>query len=274
MDRSTLALVPLAALLATGCQINPETGRRSWSLIPGSILSSLGASSYAEATSGYPEITGTREAQMVQEISRRIVAVCGSDIPVDQWEFKLLDAPTTVNAFALPGGKIAVYSGLLRVTGTGNESALAAVIGHEIAHVTLDHGNERMSTGLLLQIGQGALEAAAQNWTSLSDDTRGNVMLALGAVSRFGVELPFSRQHETEADIVGLKYMIRAGYDPEEAPKLWERMAELSSGDSQPEFTRTHPSSERRAARLRDEIPKVRAEVEAERQAQTTPSES
>jgi predicted Zn-dependent protease len=251
-----LPAVALSALLAA-CSTVSETGRSRIAFLPDSVMNSLGAQAYAESTSQHPVITGTVEAQMVERIGQRIAKASGRDY---QWEFKLLDAPNVVNAFALPGGKVAVYSGLLKVT--QNEDALAAVMGHEVAHATSGHGNERMSQGVISQIGMAGIELALSNWKGASTESKAQIMTAIGAGAEYGVILPFSRKHETEADEIGLRFLIRAGYDPNEAPKLWERMAQLGGGQRPAEFTSTHPDPLNRAKRLRELIPRF---VEEER---------
>ena len=216
-------------------------------------MNSLGASAYEEATAEFEIVTGTPDAEMVQRVGRRIAAASKLNY---EWEFRLLDAPDVANAFALPGGKVAVYSGLLSVT--QNEDALAAVLGHEVAHVTAEHGNERMTQTMLIQAGLVAT-GTALNWSNMSDETRYEVMAAINAGAQFGVLLPYSRTHESEADEIGLRVLVRAGYDPYEAPKLWERMAELNP-NRPPVFLSTHPDPADRAQRLRELIPAILAE--------------
>ncbi|MEY4672239.1 MAG: hypothetical protein RL148_23 [Planctomycetota bacterium] len=217
----------------------------------------LGAQFYPEATKGYREITGTPEAQMVQRIGRRIADASGkgSD-PNYQWEFKLFDSKETVNAFCLPGGKVAVFTGLLDVT--QNEDALAVVVGHEVAHATERHGGERMSREGMLQVGL-AIAAVGLAASDLDDDQKILAIGLLGAGATLGVTLPWGRSEETEADEVGLRYAIRAGYDPWEAPKLWERMA-AQGGGGMPEWLSTHPDPSNRAENLRNLIPRMLAE--------------
>ncbi len=163
------------------------------------------------------------------------------------WTFNVIQSDQP-NAFCLPGGYVAVYTGMLDVTGNFDgqvtsadvidRDKLAVVMGHEIAHALARHGGERMSQGRILQVGQMAIGVAA--------DSRA-VMEAFGMAAQAGVLLPFSRQHETEADKIGLELLVRACYDPREAPELWQRMGELSGGQAPPEFMSTHPSSDRRA---------------------------
>lgn len=257
--RTARAPFVLALALALGsCQTVAETGRSQVAWFPDDYLTEMSLSAYEQETSQYPQITSGSDYRMLQRLGERLSEASGREYA---WEFRLLDAPTVVNAFALPGGKVAVYTGLLKVT--QNEDALAAVVGHEIAHVTANHGNERMTQNA---IGQGTLMAAdlaLDNWSSLEGEERVLVSSALGMGAQVGVLLPYSRVHESEADEIGLRYLVRAGYDPEEAPKLWERMAELSRGSQADPFQAllaTHPDPLDRAARLRELIPVIVAE--------------
>lgn len=245
--------VLLLALLSPACG--------SLNLFSEEYENQLGVQAYAEETAKQRVITGTAEAQMIERVGRKIAAASGKDY---QWEFKLLDAPQTVNAFCLPGGKVAIYTGILKVT--QNENGLAAVMGHEVAHATQRHGGKRMTQGLLTSVALAAAEAGLAI-SDMSSEAKVGVMGALGLGAQVGVILPFSRSHETEADDVGLRYAIRAGYDPWEAPKLWERMAQL--GSAGPEFLSTHPDPAGRAEYLRSRIPQLLAE---ERPAQGQPA--
>ncbi|MFO1077733.1 MAG: M48 family metallopeptidase [Planctomycetota bacterium] len=217
-------------------------------------MNRLGAEAYVEATKDYPVITGTKDAQMVARVAQRIATSCEADF---EWEFKLLKADDVVNAFCLPGGKIAVYTGILAVT--QNESALAAVVGHEVAHAVRKHGAKRMTQETLFGVALAAAEAGL-SMTEMAPETKNLTLGALGLGGQVGLLLPFSRDHESEADIEGLRYAIRAGYDPNEAPKLWERMAKLSGGSSTPAWLSTHPASNDRAAALRAAIPQLVAQ--------------
>ncbi len=254
----------MATLFLLACATVPETGRRRLSLFDEGELRTMAVQAYAEATGKYPRIRSGPEYEMVQRVGRNIARASGRDNY--DWEFRLLNAPKVVNAFALPGGKIAVYSGLLSVT--QNEDALATVLGHEVAHATSGHSDERMSQmklkdALLLA---GAAYTAAR-WRKLSDKDRAIAMAALGVgavAAEYGVLLPYSRLHESEADEIGLRFMIRAGYDPYEAPKLWERMARRSVS-STPTLLSSHPHPLDRARKLRELIPRIAAEERGRR---------
>lgn len=249
-------------LLLASCGTVGETGRLQLTLFSDEQMTQMGLEGYEEACKGYKVITGTAEAQMVERIGRKIAAASGHDYA---WEFRLLEAPDVVNAFCLPGGKVAVFTGILKVT--QNEDALATVMGHEIAHATSGHGNERISQGQLAEMlvsGAGAFVGLAD----LSDESKNLLLKGLNAGATVGVLMPYSRKHESEADEIGLLFLVRAGYDPNEAPKLWDRMAELSGGESTgflANFLSTHPAPAERAKRLRELIPIMQERVAKER---------
>ena len=244
-----------ALVIVAACGTVKETGRSQFTMFSDQEMGQLGAQAYQEAISGYREIKTGPQAEMVRRVGTKIAQASGRNY---EWEFKLLDAPKEVNAFCLPGGKIAVFSGILPVT--QNEDGLAIVVGHEVAHATSGHGNERMSQGgffeMLMQAGGAAL-----GYTDLSAGARQGIMAAVGAGANVGVMLPFSRKHETEADRIGLLFAMRAGYRIEEAPLLWERMAKMGGGGG-PEFLSTHPDPLGRAEDLRRLIPEVKARGE------------
>ena len=191
---------------------------------------------------------------MVQRVGERIAAV--ADDPGFAWEFTLVNSAEK-NAWCLPGGKVAVYTGILEIT--QDEDGLAAVMAHEIAHAIAQHGAERMFQQQLTQIG---LTAVSTTLGGLSPQAQGAVMALFGAGAQFGVLLPFSRDMESEADHIGLIYMARAGYNPEAAIGLWERMAADREGPEVPEYTSTHPSDEARIRDLRKWLPEAMKEYE------------
>lgn len=234
-------LVLLAALLPTACA--------NLNFYSDEELEPLSLQAYEEATKETGgAITSGPQYEMVQRVAKKIAAACEEDF---RWEARLLKADDTPNAFCLPNGRIAIYTGILPIT--QNEDGLAVVMGHEVAHAVLRHGGKRMTQGMLSQGTLTALEAGL-GLTEMGPDTKGMVMGAMGAVTKVGFTLRYSREHESEADIEGLRYAIRAGYDPNEAPKLWERMAKLSGGGG-PTWLSTHPASEDRAAKLREMTP-------------------
>jgi predicted Zn-dependent protease len=216
-------------------------------------LEPLSKEAYEEATKETGgRITSGRDYEMVQRVAKKIAAACEEDFP---WEARLLRADNIPNAFCLPNGRIAIYTGILPIT--QNEDGLAIVMGHEVAHAVLRHGGKRMTQGMLTQAAMTAVDAG-MGVAQMADTTRGNVMAVLGAGANVGILLPFSRDHESEADIEGLRYAIRAGYNPEEAPLLWERMAKLAGGEGTPTWLSTHPASADRAAKLREMTPVIR----------------
>jgi len=249
-----LLLVPVLSVVAA-CGTVQETGRGQFTMFSDQEMSQLGAQAYQEAISGYREIKTGPQAEMVRRVGTKIAQASGRNY---EWEFKLLDAPKEVNAFCLPGGKIAVFSGILPVT--QNEDGLAIVVGHEVAHATSGHGNERMSQSGIAELVM-SLGGAALGFTELSEGNRDMVMALAGATANVAVMLPFSRKHETEADRIGLLFALRAGYRIEEAPLLWERMAKMGGGGG-PEFLSTHPDPLGRAEDLRRLIPEVKARGE------------
>lgn len=244
MIKHSFAIIALGFSVASvdACVTNSE-GRKSFNIIGDSQMAGLGASAYQEVLSKakfddklLPKSSSKHE--VIERIGRRIAAASGADF---QWEFNVIDESKTVNAFCLPGGKIAVFTGILPVAKT--EAALAVVMGHEVAHATLRHGAERMSQQLAI----AGLASAAE--ISLRDNKNRELwMAALAAGANFGVILPYSRGHETEADSVGLRYAAKAGYDPAAAPGLWQRMG--ASGKSPPEFLSTHPDPANRSKAL------------------------
>jgi predicted Zn-dependent protease len=241
----SLALLPL--LLTPACA--------NWNFYSEAEEAQLGLEAYAQATAEYPEVTTGGDYAMVQRVGQRIAAASGKHY---EWEFKLLRADDVPNAFCLPGGKVAVYTGILPLT--QNEDGLAAVLGHEVAHATERHGGKRMTQSTLLQAALVAVGAGV-SFTNMSDEAKAGVMAAFGVGAQVGLLLPYSRDHETEADEVGIRYAIRAGYDPYEAPRLWQRMAQLGNGG--PEWLSTHPDPLWRAQNLERRIPQSLAEERA-----------
>jgi len=256
---STLVLV--AVLL--GCATVPVTGRRQLVLISTSEIETLGSEQYREILKQSKLSADQVQVDRVRVIGRRIAQASeeylrekgrGAEANSFSWEFNLIQDDKTVNAFCLPGGKVAVYTGILALT--RDDAGLATVIAHEVAHALAQHGSERMSQMLLAQFGSALLQQALTNSTQ---KTREFLTLAYGVGANVGVVLPYSRLHEKEADYIGLILMARAGYEPEAAVAFWERMAQ--SGPSRaPEFLSTHPAPATRIQALRDELPAARAE--------------
>jgi predicted Zn-dependent protease len=239
---------PLAACCA--CRTTPVTGRKQLRFIPKSMELSLGEQSYAEVISQAKASENQAWNQVVLRTGQRIAEVANA--PDFQWEFRLL-ASETKNAFCLPGGKVAIYEGILPYCET--EAGLAVVMSHEIAHALAHHGAERMSQQAGVQ-GAGAFLGWAMS--DYSPATRELAMRAFGTGTQYGVLLPYSRKHESEADEIGLHLMARAGYDPAEAPAFWGRFGAAKQGtETPPEWASTHPSDDRRAADLAEKLPEA-----------------
>jgi len=245
----------LSATLAT-CATAPETGRSQLLLVSPAEEAQLGLKAFQQIKRQQPRVSGGKAAEVLQRVGGRISEV--APLPNARWEFVLFkdDSP---NAFALPGGKVGVYTGILPIT--KNEAGLATVIGHEIAHAVARHGAERMSHGMLVQLGGAGLSAALGQDAGATGDL---IMQAYGIGSQLGVMLPYSRTQELEADELGLLYMARAGYDPREAIDFWKRFAQYNAkrGGAPPEFLSTHPLDSRRIAALERAMPRAVAEYE------------
>ncbi len=266
MRRRAITIVPLIlALVYAAFQYFSsesvtiaDTGKKVRVALSSDQEEALGLQSYREVLAQSSVITRGADHDLVVRVAKKLASAVGSAGDGFEWQVSLIDSPQA-NAFCLPGGKIAVYTGILRQTQT--EGGLAAVMGHEMAHAIARHGSQRL---LRSSIAQTVMMGAQLSFSDMDPQQRQMVLGALGAGAQFGVLLPFSRDHETEADELGLIYMARAGYDPEEAIAFWQRMAE-EGGNRAPEFASTHPSHETRIRHLRSLLPKVRAELEKSR---------
>lgn len=245
-------------LILVGCTTVKETGRRQLNLVSAGEEAKLGLNAFNEMKEQVPISKDAKANALVQKVGQRIAAVAGESLPDAQWEFVVFESKEA-NAFCLPGGKIGVYTGILPIT--KDEDGLATVIAHEVAHAAARHGAERMSQGVALQAGGqlvGGLTAGAQPITQ----TAVGALYGLG--SQLGYSLPHSRLQESEADHIGLKYMVRAGYNPEAAVDFWQRFSEFnqsSKGSGTPWFLRTHPVDSKRIEDIRKWIPEVRREA-------------
>ncbi|HFC53060.1 MAG TPA: M48 family peptidase [Gammaproteobacteria bacterium] len=226
----------------------PLTGRKQLVDISREQEMALGLQSYSQILSQSRVVRQGEVVDTVRAVGMRIRRAAADVDPGFQWEFNVIDSPQA-NAFALPGGKVAVFTGILPVV--ENTDGLAAVMGHEIAHAIARHGAERMAYQKLVQFGS---MAASMALGGMDIGTQRAVMGALGVGSQYGILLPFSRKHETEADYMGLIFLSRACFDPSEAPRLWERMGRLSKGAPEA-FMSTHPSSETRIRQFREWMP-------------------
>ncbi len=261
MKRSFILLL-VASLALVSCKKVPITGRKQVKLLPNSTLNSMALTSYKEFLTTNQVSTDQQQTQMVKEVGKNIqMAVtkyfqATKQMPLlngYSWEFNLVNDPA-VNAWCMPGGKVVVYTGLLPVAKT--KDGLAVVMGHEIAHAIANHGNERMSQGLVQQMGGMGLQVAL---SQKPQATQQLFMGAYGAGTQVAAMLPFSRLHESEADRMGLIFMAMAGYNPEEAVPFWQRMASASGGQAPPEFLSTHPSHSTRIKKLKEAIPEAKS---------------
>lgn len=242
------------------CAEVPITHRQSLQLLPESELATLSLQEYDKVLKNSKLSTDRSQVEMVRRVGSKIAGAAEvflieaglkSQIKNLDWEFNLIEDDKTANAWVMPGGKAAVYTGILKYT--RDETGLAVVLGHEVAHAIAGHGNERMSQGLLAQMGGAALSVALSD---KSAQTRGLFMQAYGAGATVGLLLPYSRLHESEADRIGLTLMARAGYDPRQAVPFWQRMNQ-QGGQRPPEFLSTHPAPESRIANIERYIPEA-----------------
>ena len=246
-------------VLAGSCSNVMITGRRQLLLLSDSEILAMSATAYKQFVDSVPASRNLEASEMVKRVGRNISAAVEAymrshrlegELSKLQWEFNLV-ADTTVNAFCMPGGKVVFFDGILPYTQT--EAGIAVVMGHEIAHAVAKHSNERMSQQLLAQYGAMITDILLSN---KSETTRSVVQAVYGIGATMGVILPYSRQHEYEADRLGTIFMAMAGYDPNEALKFWERMAANSSGSTL-EFMSTHPSDAKRISKLKKVIPEA-----------------
>jgi predicted Zn-dependent protease len=249
----------IVLFLVISCATVPLTGRKQIGIIPGQTMLSTSFQQYDSFLAENSKSKNRQQEAMVKRIGNNIrLAVesylksnnLGSRLAGYDWEFNLIQSDE-VNAWCMPGGKVVVYTGLLPIT--KNEDGLAVVMGHEIAHAIADHGNERMSQSLLTSLGGQTLSQALKD---KPEKTQQLWMSTFGIGSQLGVLLPFSRLHEREADRLGMIFMAMAGYDPQAAVGVWERMA--ANGAEIPEFLSTHPSGKSRIAEVKSYVPEAR----------------
>jgi predicted Zn-dependent protease len=245
---SSLVLLGLA-IAPLGCETVPYTGRHQVQFVSAAEEAQMGVQAYQDIVSKKTLSTDPQVNAMVQRVGSRIVAV--TDLSSYQWEFRVIQDDTQANAFALPGGKVAVYTGMLPIT--RDEAGLAAVLGHEIAHVLARHGGERLSQ-------QMGVQTATQVLAGMASSNPATVQLvgaALGVGAQVGVLLPWGRAQESEADHIGLILMAKAGYDPRASLELWKRMGEAAKGQRPPEFLSTHPSEATRVQQIEGWLPEA-----------------
>lgn len=246
-------------LLLSSCGSVPLTGRKQVLLVSDQEVLSSSLTQYNDYIKSAPKSTDKAKSEMVTRVGKRIAAATvaylkqngmESEIKNFAWEFNLVKDPQ-VNAFCMPGGKIVVYDGLMNLVSSDDE--LAVVIGHEVAHAVAKHSNERMSQQLMTQYGAAILgQAVSSKGTAVQ--TLANTVYGVGA--QYGVMMPFSRKHESEADYMGLVFMAMAGYNPEVAVNFWQKMSSGKSGKT-PEFMSTHPSDATRINQIKQHLPEV-----------------
>ncbi len=263
MRVTTMVCLLAGGVALVGCETNPYTGRKQLLMTSIGQEVQMGAQAFDQVKND-PKMRPSqdpREVEPVRRIAARIVEAAKRSKYAEmaqqfQWEVTVIKDDKTANAFALPGGKMAVYTGIFPMAKT--EAGLAAVMGHEVVHALARHGAERMSQGQLtntvLQVAGAAIGLSGGN-PMLGQAT----MAALGAGAQVGVLLPFSRKHESEADYVGILLAADAGYDPRESVALWERMGQASGGGGQSEFLSTHPSHDTRIDQLKEWMPEAMA---------------
>jgi predicted Zn-dependent protease len=257
--RIYLVTITLLSLFFMSCSSVPLTGRKQLNLIPESEMLSMSFTQYDQFLKDHQESNNAQQVALVKRVGSNIAAAVEqylrqngktSEIGNYKWEYHLVEDPQ-VNAWCMPGGKIVVYTGILPVT--QNENGLAVVLGHEIAHAVAHHGNERMSQGLLAQLGGVALSEALK---SKPAQTQQLWMSVYGVGAQVGVLLPYSRTQESEADHLGLIFMAMAGYDPNGALEFWQRMQAQSQGEP-PVFLSDHPANQTRINDIKAELPEA-----------------
>ncbi len=249
-----LIVVLLVFISLAGCRTAPISGRKQVIMIPEQQEMAMGRQAYEEILAEEKLSTNRHYIEMVNRVGKRIAAVSGRDD--FDWEFRVISSPT-MNAFALPGGKVAIYEGIMPIC--ENEAGLAVVMSHEIAHALARHGGERMTQQNMVNGLGRVVEYVSQN---REQKQRDRIRALYGIGTQYGFTLPYSRKHESEADQIGLILMARAGYDPTEAPRFWRRFSQ-QSGEKPPEFMSTHPSDERRAADLQAMLPEAYKDYES-----------
>ena len=251
----------LIGTLVVACSTNPFTGKQTLALVPNSQILPMAFQQYDQFLSENKVINGTADANMVKSVGQKIAAASERYLNANgyagyladyRWEYNLVQSPD-VNAWCMPGGKIVVYTGILPIT--KNEAGLAAVMGHEVAHALANHGQQRMSADQLQQLGAVGVGVATANSKNAEIFNT-----AYGLGSSVGIMLPFSRSHESEADHIGLILMAIAGYEPNVAAELWQRMQAQEQG-APPEFLSTHPSSATRIQNIQAWVPEAKAEA-------------
>ncbi|MFT5848283.1 M48 family metallopeptidase [Psychroserpens sp.] len=259
--KKNIVTVGIIALFLS-CSTNPFTGNKTLALVPNSQLFPTAFAQYDQFLTANNVITGTPDSDMIKRVGQRIAVAAerwlnanGHQGYLDdyKWEYNLVN-DNTVNAWCMPGGKIVFYTGILPIA--QNETGVAAIMGHEVAHALANHGQQRMSAGMLQQVG-----TVAGNLAIKDEQSRNLFNQAYGVGSQVGLMLPFSRSHESQSDEIGTYLMAIAGYNPDEAAELWKRMKANSGGEAPPEFMSTHPSNDTRIKALQGWAPQAKAEA-------------
>ncbi len=260
MNKSKLIIFIIIVLLFSACSRVLISNRRQLNLIPNSSMLQMSFDQYGQFLKENVISADTEKTAMVKHVGKNIQKAVEQyyidnglegELNNYDWEFNLVES-NEVNAWCMPGGKVVFYTGILPLT--KDENGIAVIMGHEIAHAVAGHGNERMSQGLMAQLGGIALAVAVKE---KPEQTQQLWMSAFGAGAQLGVLLPFSRLHENEADHLGLIFMSMAGYNPNHAISFWRRMAEVKGGQAPPEFISTHPSDEIRIAQIEKLLPEA-----------------
>lgn len=263
MKIKSVTLLLFVVLMILSCATNPFTGKSTMAFVSNSQLFPAAINQYNQVLSESKVISGTKDAEMITRVGQRIAVAAERWLNANgyqgyleeyNWEYKLIESDQ-VNAWCMPGGKIAFYTGILPIA--QSETGIAVIMGHEVAHALANHGQQRMSAAYI----QAGIAVAGN--VALADDERalGIFNQSYGIVSTYGAMLPFSRSHENEADKIGLYLMAIAGYNPDEAAELWKRMKANSGGAGPPEFFTTHPSQDTRIQNLKALSPTAKAEA-------------
>lgn len=260
MKKIILSIAAAGMLVLQGCSTVAVTGRNQLNLVNDSEVLASSLTQYSDYMKTASKSTNKTQTAMVVRVGQKIAAATESylrnnglesEVKNYSWEFNLVQSDE-VNAFCMPGGKIVVYEGLMKLV--SSEDELAVVVGHEVAHAVAKHSNERMSQQILASYGSQALSVALSNKSAVTQQIASTVY---GLGSQYGVMLPFSRKHESEADYMGLIFMKMAGYNPDAAVTFWKKMSASSSGTT-PEFMSTHPSDSRRIEDINNALPEIK----------------
>ena len=254
--KRAVALTAAAGALFAACYKVPYTNRKALNPVPDALMVSLSKGAYADMLSGVKVKKKGEDAELLDKIGKKIARVAKK--PEYDWEVALIDEDT-VNAWCMPGGKIGFYTGILPVL--ENEAGVAFVMGHEVGHAIARHGGERMGQQIALFGGLAGLYAVLNSETKMTREQSAMLTAVVGAGAQVGVILPFSRMHESEADVIGTMYMASAGYPPQEGIKVWDRMG-AGGGLEIPAFLSTHPSDNKRQDVIREWLPKAKKRYE------------